>query len=119
MTLTTTAPTEAPATATLPAVTCASWCLDGSGHTDAHFPEEQVCTGETVDLELTRRPLVEIGDDEWQRESMHLYPLRHAGGLMTTIEMYRGELGETVSLTLDEAEALGRALLETVRRAQG
>lgn len=118
MTLTIT-PRQATAPATLPAIVCAPWCLDGRGHVDAHFPEQQVCTGETVDLELTRLPLVEISDDTWQRDSMHLYLLRHAGAHMTTVEVYRGELGETVSLTLDEAEELGRALLEAARRARG
>ncbi len=118
MTLTTTAAMEAMTPTSLPAVACAPWCLDGSGHTDAPFPEEQVCTGETVDVELTRLPLVEISDDVWQRDSVHLYLLRHAGAHMTTVEMYRGDLGETVSLTLDEAEALGRALLQAARRAQ-
>ncbi len=127
MALTTPAPaeaaSEAPAHALAPAplapVTCAPWCADGHGHTDAHFPEQQVCTGETVDVELTRLPLVEVDEDAWQRDSMHLYLLRHAGGLMTTVEMYRGDLGESTSLTLDEAEALGRALLASVRDARG
>lgn len=105
--------------AVLPAVTCAPWCLDGTGHTDAHYSEEQVCRGETVQVELSRRPLVEVGDDTWAREVLHLYLLRHAGALMTTIEMYRGELGETVSLAIDEAEALGGALLRAVDQARG
>ena len=36
--------TSAP-TGGLPAVSCASWCIDGTGHTDAPFPEDQVCRG--------------------------------------------------------------------------
>ena len=68
-----------------------------------------------MDVELTRLPLVEVDEDAWHRDSMHLYLLRHAGALMTTVEMYRGDLGESTSLTLDEAEALGQALLRAVR----
>lgn len=118
MTLTSPAPAAAAAPGLLPGVTCAPWCVDGGGHTQAHFPEEQVCTGETVDVELTRLPLVEVGEDAWERDAMHLYLLRRAGALMTTVEMYRGELGESMSLTLDEAEALGQALLRNVRSAR-
>ena len=119
MTLASPAPSGFASVAPLPAVVCAPWCVDGSGHTDAHFPEEQVCRGETEHVELTRLPLVEVADDVWQRESVHLYPLRHAGALMTTVEMYRGELGETVSLTVDEAEALARTLLRAVEQIRG
>jgi hypothetical protein len=99
-------------------VECAPWCLDGHGHPDAPFPEDQVCRGETMQVPLTRAPLVEVGTDEWAREQLHFYLLRHAGAHMTTVEMYRGDLGETVSLTVDEAEALGEALVEAARRAR-
>lgn len=89
--------------------------LDGTGHTDAPFLEVQVCRGETVGIELSHRPLVQVDEDTWARETVHLYLLRHPGALRTGVEMYRGELGETVSLTVEEAEALGQALLEAVR----
>lgn len=108
----------APSFPTLSAVACAPWCVDGTGHTDARFPEDQVCRGETVQVELTRLPLVEVGEDEWARDVVRFYLLRHAGALMTTIEMYRGELGETVSLAVDEAEALGDALLRAAHQAR-
>jgi uncharacterized protein DUF6907 len=104
---------------TLPAVACAPWCVDGAGHTDALYPEDQVCRGETVAVELARQPLVEVGEDSWRRDSVHLYLLRHAGASAPTVEMYRGELGESVSLTVDEAEALSAALLAAVRSARG
>lgn len=107
-----------PSSAILPAIECAPWCVDGSGHADANFPEDQVCTGETVELALSRVPLVEVGADEWARQDMNFYLLRHAGAHMTTVEMYRGDLGETVSLTIEEAEALGRALVEAAQRAR-
>ena len=103
----------------LPAVVCAPWCVDGTGHTDVHYPEDQVCRSETVEVELSRPPLVEVGDDSWRRDSVHLYLLRHPGATSPTIEMYRGELGESVSLALDEAEALSSALLTAVRSARG
>ena len=73
---TTTAPDPAPG---LPAVACAPWCVDGTGHTDAPFPEDQVCRGATVEVELSRRPLVEVADDQWRRETVHLYLLRRPG----------------------------------------
>jgi hypothetical protein len=104
-----------PAPAALPAVSCAPWCLDGDGHTDAPFPEDQVCRGETVEVELSHRPLVQVDEDTWARETVHLYLLRHPGALRTSVEMYRGELGETVSLTVEEADALGHALLDAVK----
>ncbi len=121
MTLTTPARSaSAPATpAPLPPVTCAPWCLDGTGHTDAHFPEDQVCRGTTVEVELSRRPLIEVGEDTWARETVHLYLLRHPGARRTTVEVYRGELGETVSLAIDEAKALGQALLDAVAQVEG
>ena len=118
MTLTTPAPTEATDPPSLAPVTCADWCVDGDGHADAHFPEDQVCRGETVEVELSHRPLVQLDEDTWTRESVHLYLLRHPGALRTSVEMYRGELGETVSLTVDEAEALGQALAQAVRSAR-
>ena len=72
-----------------------------------------------MDVELTRLPLVEDDEDAWPRRlDVHLYLLRHAGANMTTVEMYRGDLGESTSLTLDEAEALGQALLQAVRSAR-
>lgn len=119
--MTPTAPATTPApveTAGLPAVTCASWCLDGTGHTDARFPEDQVCRGTTVEVELTRRPLVEVADDEWRRETVHLY-LQRRPGHTPVVEMYRGELGESVTFTLDEAEALGLALGQAVQQGRG
>lgn len=119
MTLTARATTTAPdPTPGLPAVSCAPWCVDGTGHTDAPFPEDQVCRGATVEVELSRRPLVEIADDQWGRETVHLYLLRHAGAHTPTVEMYRGELGESVTFTLDEAEALGLALAHAVQQAR-
>ena len=102
----------------LPAVVCAPWCVDGTGHTDVHYPEDQVCRSETVEVELSRPPLVEVGDDSWRRDTVHLYLLRHPGASSPTIEMYRGELGASVSLALDEAEALSSALLAAVRSAR-
>ncbi len=111
---TTAAPDPGPG---LPAVTCAPWCIDGSGHTDAPFPEDQVCRGATAEVELTRRPLVEVADDEWRRETVHFYLLRRPGHT-PTVEMYRGELGESVTFTLDEAEALGLALAQAVQQAR-
>ena len=111
---TTTAADPAPG---LPAVSCAPWCVDGSGHTDAPFPEDQVCRGATVDVELSRRPLVEVADDEWRRETVHLYLLRRPGHT-PLVEMYRGELGESVTITLDEAEALGLALVRSAMEAR-
>ena len=111
------APAAPPAPLGLPAVTCASWCVDGDGHTDARFPEDQVCRGATIDVELTRRPMVEVADGEWQRETIHLYLLRHPGHT-ATVEIYRGELGESVTLRLDEAEALGLALVRSALEAR-
>jgi hypothetical protein len=111
---TTAAPHPAPG---LPAVTCAPWCVDGTGHTDAPFPEDQVCRGATVEVELSRRPLVEVADDQWRRETVHLYLLRRPGHT-ATVEMYRGELGESVTFTVAEAEALGLALAQAVQQAR-
>ena len=120
MTLTTPSSHEvAPLPTGLSPVACASWCIDGTGHVDAHYPEDQVCRSETAEVVLTRPPLVEVGVDSWQRDSVHLYLLRHAGATRPTVEVYRGELGESVSLTLDEAEALSSALAEAVRSARG
>jgi hypothetical protein len=117
--MTLTAPTgdTSPTTGLRP-VTCASWCVDGTGHTDAPFPEDQVCRSATTDVELTRRPLVEVADDQWARETVHLYLKRHPGSRTPTVEVYRGELGESVTFTLDEAEALGMALVRTVLEAR-
>ena len=116
--MTLTEPTPAAAPATVEPVACAAWCVDGGGHTDAPFPEAQTCRGTTVDVELTRRPLVEVADDAWQHETVHLYLLRQPGAQQPTVEVYRGELGESVSLSLDEAEALGLALVKATLEAR-
>jgi len=105
--------------ALLPAVACAPWCVDGTGHTDSHYPEDQVCRSETVEVELSRQPLVEVGEDAWRRDSVHLYLLRHPGASTPTVEVYRGELGESVTLAIDEAEALSSALMAAVLSARG
>ena len=119
MTVTARATATAPdPTLGLPAVACAPWCVDGTGHTDAPFPEDQVCRGATVDGELSRRPLVEVADDQWRRETVHLY-LQRRPGHTAVVEMYRGELGESVTFTLDEAEALSVALGQAVQQGRG
>ena len=110
------APTMAPST--LPPVPCAAWCVDGTGHTDARFPEDQVCRGTTVDVELTRRPMVEVADGVWQHETIHLYLLRQPGAHTPEIQIYRGDLGESVALSVDEAEALGLSLVKSALEAR-
>lgn len=120
MTLAPPAPQTAAATpASTPTVACAAWCIDGTGHADVAIPEDRVCRGETIEVELSRRPLVEVDDDTWVRETVHLYLLRHPGARRTTVEVYRGELGETVSFAVAEAEAFGQALLDAVHQAKG
>lgn len=32
-------------------ITCAPWCADGTGHTNAHFPEDQSCEGPAVEVD--------------------------------------------------------------------
>ena len=45
--------------ATLPPVTCASWCTDGQGHQDELLREDQYCSSDDVRVEVSAMPMVE------------------------------------------------------------
>ena len=49
---------------------------------------------------------------------IHLYLLRQPGDHTPVIQIYRGDLGESVALSLDEAEALGLSLVKSALEAR-
>jgi hypothetical protein len=55
-------------TETLPAVECAPWCEDGTGHTDAWHPDDQWCHGPLHIVKMTRMPLEHYTDRDGNTE---------------------------------------------------
>ena len=94
---------------TLPAVECAPWCRDGSGHTAALDPHDQACIGDEHSVELTTEPRVRLAGASTQLETLEVYLLRERDARSSTIEVSKGDV-PIASLRLDEALELGRIL---------
>jgi hypothetical protein len=93
----------------LPAVECAPWCRDGSGHIDALDADEQVCISEEHVVELTTEPHVRLAGASTQLETLEVYLLRERDAPSAMVEVSKGDI-PIATLTLGEALALGRIL---------
>jgi len=102
---------------TLPAVECAPWCDEGDGHTDERFVSDQTCSNKTQRLELTSEPLLMWEGKVECRAFLHFGLHRDAYSTRTIVDLIHNEEHD-IHLTLDEAESLGRDLLELVRQAR-
>ena len=100
--------TEAPAT--LPPVKCAPWCKDGTGHTDAHHPDDQWCHTRSTDVHLSAEKLVEYDKGDWRLGYVSAYAHRDAYSTRPLIEVVHNDLA-AMSLTVDEARELACTLL--------
>lgn len=93
----------------LPAVECAPWCRDGSGHATALHLDDQACVGEEHTVELSTEPLVRLAGASTQLQTLEAYLLRERHARNSSIELSKGDI-PIASLRLDEALALGRIL---------
>ena len=96
-------------TQALPAVECAPWCRDGSGHIDALDPDDQACISEEHAVKLATEPLMRLAGANTQLGTLEAYLLRERDARSTTIELSKGDI-PVASLRLDEALELGRIL---------
>ncbi len=72
----TSSPTETAPTSpagTIPPIECATWCVDGAGHTGAGHPDDQYCIAGYLELELAREaPEQIIPGGDFHRQEMVL-----------------------------------------------
>jgi hypothetical protein len=114
--------TTSPVPGALPPVKCASWCTDGDGHVNERHAHDQVCYSEQVEVPLLREPLVEMvtvdGDRRWVLDDARATLIRERFEGEPHVDLKRGECGPGMSLTLDECETFGNALLALVSAAR-
>jgi hypothetical protein len=105
---------------TISPVRCTPWCIDGTGHPEAEEPAAQFCYAAERRLDLT--PGVEVlnaGSREQVIVQLYRDVYQADEGLLTGdtslapphIEIYANAL-EALTLSVDEARALGELLIE-------
>lgn len=103
-----------PVRTNLPPIECAPWCEDGAGHGDRTSPEDQYCSALYLELELARDPVQVAEDGPYFRRTANLNLERDPFG-----EPYVSAYIQNGNLTLDEAEEIGKRMLEQVELARG
>jgi hypothetical protein len=106
-------------------VQCTSWCSDGTGHQDAEEAADQGCHGSPHRIDLEETP-GHVGRPARARVVAHLYRDVHqedgAGGA-TMLEPPHIEVQatepEALRLSISDARALGRLLLQLADEADG
>lgn len=78
-------------TATLSPVVCATWCEAGDGHTDATHAEDQVCLGESLEIQL---PATDTGAPG----TLELYRAQSAGKAVEVRLSHNGGAGPALAL---------------------
>ncbi|MET1152802.1 hypothetical protein [Arthrobacter sp.] len=78
-------------TATLSPVVCAPWCEAGDGHTDATLAEDQICFGESLEIQLP-------ATDTVAPDTLELYPAQSAGGAVEVRLSHNGGAGPALAL---------------------
>lgn len=106
----------------LPPVQCQPWCSTRDGHAGDHMPEDQTCcSDEGAEIPLTAmRPQYCKATETHSLRRVTTYLFRNGHSNRTLVELFVNGNGST-KLTVNEAELLGRSLLELVeleRKAQ-
>ena len=102
---------------TMPLVTCHPWCIYGHGHPGEVHPDDQACFSTELDVPGTLLDHDPGYEDE--AETVDVFAMGWATGhLPTQIQICRsGWAG--MSLTVDEAAQVARAILETIADMTG
>ena len=115
--MTSTIPTDL---TTLPLVDCAPWCHDGNGHTREIHPDDQYCMSAGATVHLTRERLLVMDENPVAHglDFLRVYLTREHDARSPLVKMSHHD-DPSVSLTLGEAEELGRALIEAAQMGAG
>jgi hypothetical protein len=108
-----------PATFTLdklPAVDCATWCADGTGHTDAGHPDEQGCTSHARRVTLLRHEPVGSASGGWQMDSLAAHVARDR--FEDASVQLNHDIFSVASMTPAEARELAAALSASADAAE-
>ncbi|MGV9331061.1 hypothetical protein [Nocardia sp. NPDC003726] len=87
------------------AVTCASWCTDGTGHTDEYFDDDKVCWGRDIVIPLS----LERATHPQQMPACEVTPHRRWGG---PDSVYLATPGGEMDMTVSEARQIAAVLLQ-------
>lgn len=98
-------------------VSCAPWCQDGNGHVDALHVDDQYCISNTASVPRSLAKLVEWVSGSWGMDYWTVYLQREYDRTHATVQLGQGD-DLTESLTPDEAEQLGRLLIELAEKAR-
>jgi hypothetical protein len=111
--------------ATVTVIECTRWCSDGTGHLDAEDAADRGCHGDEHRIDLEATP-DHLGRPARARVVAHLYrDVYQEDGAdgVTTLEPPHIEVQatepETLRLSIGDARALGRLLLELADEAEG
>jgi hypothetical protein len=101
----------------LPAVDCAPWCTDGTGHIHEWHPSDQRCGDERTRVPLRREPMSSTDNDDPWMSFLDVALNREWEG-QPYVSVDKNAVAGGFTMTLDEAEQLGNALLERVKLAR-
>lgn len=96
---------------------CPSWC-DWQPHSEREAPEERHHTSRTLQQPLTLMAPAEVSGGEFEPEYLAAYLWQHVREAEPAVYVAKGEAAESFRLTLEEAEAVARTLLELVAQAR-
>jgi len=102
--------------AALPAVPleCFPWCVDGDGHGDELFADDQSCTTAEHRVTLSQHDDIEMNDGTWQADYAAVSAAAYADGHMAPeIRLGQGEEAP-MRLTLEEAAQVAQAIQRTL-----
>lgn len=107
--------------ATLPAIPCTAWCEDGDGHPHAVHPEDQWCSTDPGEIELSAEPLSTFTTEDGSRLSfkhtLAAYLSREAWSTRTLVNLTSNS-GTAIVLTEPEAAQLINALAHLLLQSQ-
>lgn len=103
----------------LPPVKCTPWCADGTGHTDAVFPEDQTCWGYDRYVDLSLAEVMLDSQGAWYA-GLGACAHRSAKTMQSSVYVHlrditlrRGDepVDSSIRLTANEARAFASALV--------
>jgi len=95
---------------------CPAWC--GLTHNPSDHPDDRKHFGPEHNVPLSLEPSVELGGGDWCSEWLTVYLRQRQDQSQPQITLAKGEESE-VTLTLNEARDLARALYSAIDEAVG